>query len=113
MGADLPGKARVLVVLNGKGGVGKTTTAINLSAIFAESQPVLLVDADPQASATWWIERSSVALGFESVRETNPKLLSKLKAVQDYSLVVVDTPPALDSKSLAAVIPTADYVLLP
>ena len=31
----------------------------------------------------------------------------------DYNLVVVDTPPALDSASLAAVIPVADYVLLP
>ncbi|MBD0266904.1 MAG: ParA family protein [Cyanobacteria bacterium Co-bin8] len=113
MGADLPGKAKVLVVLNGKGGVGKTTTAINLSAVFAQTRPVLLVDADPQASASWWIERSSVALEFESVQETNPKLLSRLKAVENYSLVVVDTPPALDSKSLAAVIPIADYVLLP
>jgi chromosome partitioning protein len=113
MTADLPGKTKVLVVLNGKGGVGKTTTAVNLAAIFAESWPVLLVDADPQASASWWVERSSKDLGFEAVQETNPKLLSKLKSVQDYSLVVVDTPPALDSKSLAAVIPIADYVLLP
>jgi chromosome partitioning protein len=113
MASDLPAATKVLVILNGKGGVGKTTTVVNLAAVFAETQPVLLVDADPQASASWWVERSPKALGFEAVKETNPRLLGQLKAVQNYSLVVVDTPPALDSKALAAVIPIADYVLLP
>lgn len=104
---------KILAVVNGKGGVGKTTTAVNLAAILAEQLAVLLVDADPQGSASWWVERNDNGMAFALVREHQAQALQDLHRADSYQVIVVDTPPALRSEALQTVIALADYVVLP
>jgi len=48
---------KTVAVVNHKGGVGKTTTAVCLSgALVEQGRRVLLIDLDPQASASKWLE---------------------------------------------------------
>ena len=74
----LPGETRVFTVANQKGGVGKTTTTVNLAAALArEGARVLVIDLDPQGNA-------STALGVEHRADT----------VSVYDVIISDIPMA-------------------
>ena len=67
------------LVLNSKGGAGKTTVATNLASLLALRGTVLLADLDPQQSSSHWVKRRSPLLPKLNVVEDAERDLKALK----------------------------------
>jgi len=101
-----------IVVSNVKGGVGKTTTSVYLSAAAVERgyDPVTLIDADRQASSAEWLEESPLA-GVDLIEAPSERTVAKAMS-GDSGLSVVDTPPG-DERIVRAALDRADAVVIP
>ena len=101
-----------IVVTNLKGGVGKTTTTVYLAAVAASRGhlPVVVVDADRQASAAEWLEERPID-GIEVIEAPSERTLARAMRA-DEGTVVVDLPPG-DERLVQAAISAADAVVIP
>src|SRR5262245_53731268 len=101
-----------IVVANVKGGVGKTTTAVYISAAAVDRghAPVLLIDADRQASSAEWLEERPVE-GVTVIEAPSERTLARAMRRHD-GLGVVDAPPG-DTRLLEAATAAADLVVIP
>lgn len=105
---------KIIAIANQKGGVGKTTTSVNLSAGLAEyGKRVLLVDMDPQASATasLGISRSGLFTSITQVLTDEIKIKDAIIRLDDLSFDVL--PATIDLAHIEVRIPPDDreYVL--
>jgi chromosome partitioning protein len=96
----------IISFVNQKGGVGKTTIAINIAAsLKRRNNKVILFDADPQGSATQWhaVENNNA---FNILHHPQPIHKSDVEELsQNYDYLVIDGPPGINTitKSILAV----------
>lgn len=105
---------KVLAIVSQKGGAGKTTLALALAVEAQQAgQSVLVVDLDPQATASRWGDRRGDA-GPVVTSAQAARLPQILKAAEanGADLVVIDTPPRVEQASLTAA-KAADLILIP
>lgn len=98
----------IVTVASNKGGVGKTTTAIHLAAYLQQAAPTLLVDNDPNKSATGWQARSENGLPFRVV-DVN----QSVKVSRDYEHIVFDTKARPDREELKTLAEGCDLLVIP
>ncbi|KAG1694671.1 hypothetical protein GQR58_006672 [Nymphon striatum] len=91
----------VIALIGNKGGVGKTTLAINLSTLLNEKSPTYLLDADPQGSAMHWsamIDNEDMPTVFDATVDVG-KAVKKYRDEVEH--VLIDCPPQLHSKQVS------------
>jgi chromosome partitioning protein len=111
-----------IAVVGYKGGTGKTTSAVHLAAYFQTLAPCVLIDGDPNRSASEWAgagrlpfrvederkaARSGIARDFAHVvldTEARPALADLKDLAEDFDLLIVPSPP--DALSLRALVKT-------
>jgi chromosome partitioning protein len=101
---------KIISVIQQKGGVGKTTLAVNLAHQLKELYPkkrITIADADPQKSASNWVQRG-IKNGYNGIEilqvapdSTGKNLKTELGKINS-DFILVDLPPAIEALSLRA-----------
>lgn len=109
-----------VLILNAKGGSGKTTIATNLAALFASADfKTAIIDYDPQGSSHYWgtlrdnSERAPIHIVDASHKKTGITRSFQLRTPADTERVVIDTPAGISRDTLREAVTRADLILIP
>lgn len=97
----------IITTASFKGGVGKTTTAVHVAAYLQMQGETLLVDGDPNRSATRWAKRGA-GFPFKVVSEQQAA-----KYAKDFQHIVIDTQARPEEEDLKDLVDGCDLLILP
>ena len=109
LGEDLVHK---IMVLNSKGGCGKSTIATNLASYYAsfEQKQVVLVDFDSQASSLDWLKirkrKMPIITGINATKES-------IRFAKETDMVIMDVPSRVEGRELSSLVKRADTIIIP
>ena len=112
-------QAKIIVLANQKGGPGKSTTCMQLAGSLARrGSKVLVVDADPQGTATRWAASAPDDAPFPAsiagLSGAEGKIHREVKKfLSEYDYIIIDCPPSSDSPIAQSALLIADLVLVP
>lgn len=102
---------RTILVMNSKGGCGKSTIAVNLAAHYAGAgRSVVLADFDPQGSSLAWLKargRSGPRIDGLEAASGNPKM------PREADIVILDAPAGVQGSKLSGLVQRAQTILVP
>ncbi len=107
-----------ILVINGKGGAGKTTVSTNLAAMMAKrGDSTALLDADPQGSSQFWVKNRDKELPavFGLKLDSNSRTTNsfQMRAPKSTRWLVTDAPPGLSGPALDDLVRDHDLILIP
>lgn len=96
----------IITVASFKGGVAKTTTAVHFAAYLQEKAPTLLIDGDPNRSASSWAKRGNLPFKIVDERQV-------ARYAREYEHVVIDTEARPEQEDLQALADGCDLLVIP
>lgn len=107
-----------ILVINSKGGAGKTTVATNLAAWLARrGEPTVLLDADPQGSSHYWVKHRDEKLppvhGVKIDNNSRTTRSFQWRAPKSTRWLITDAPPGMTGPALDDLIQDHDLIVIP